>query len=78
MERITFPIRVFKLLGVDTILVTNASGGLNPEYAVGDIVLLHDVCLNPLRQKRNGSDKLKAHLLGWIGWTASSARTKCR
>ncbi|KAN0075993.1 Nucleoside phosphorylase domain containing protein [Elaphomyces granulatus] len=42
MDRITFPIRVFKLLGVDTILVTNASGGLNPEYAVGDIVLLHD------------------------------------
>lgn len=31
--------------------VTNASGGLNPEYAVGDIVLLHDVCMNPCCQK---------------------------
>ena len=42
MERITFPVRVFKLLGVETILVTNAAGGLHPEYAVGDIVVLND------------------------------------
>ena len=33
---------MFKLLGVETILVTNAAGGLNPAYAVGDIVVLND------------------------------------
>jgi purine-nucleoside phosphorylase len=33
---------VFKLLGVGTIIVTNAAGGLDPEYAVGDIVVLSD------------------------------------
>ncbi|TQB67580.1 hypothetical protein MPDQ_005193 [Monascus purpureus] len=42
IERITFPIRVFSLLGVDTVVLTNAAGGLNSEYAVGDIVLLND------------------------------------
>lgn len=42
IERITYPIRVFKLLGVEFIIVTNAAGGLEPEYAVGDIVVLND------------------------------------
>ncbi|PWY71500.1 inosine guanosine and [Aspergillus sclerotioniger CBS 115572] len=42
IDHVTFPIRVFKLLGVDTIILTNAAGGLNPEYMVGDIVLLND------------------------------------
>ncbi|MCJ1396501.1 hypothetical protein MMC18_009392 [Xylographa bjoerkii] len=39
---ITFPVRVLKLLGIDTLIVTNAAGGLNPAYAVGDIVILND------------------------------------
>ena len=42
IERITFPVRVFKRLGVEIIVVTNAAGGLNPDYAVGDIVALND------------------------------------
>ncbi|KAE8145545.1 nucleoside phosphorylase domain-containing protein [Aspergillus avenaceus] len=42
INRVTFPIRVFKLLGIDAIVLTNAAGGLNSEYAVGDIVVLND------------------------------------
>ncbi|PYH48303.1 purine-nucleoside phosphorylase [Aspergillus saccharolyticus JOP 1030-1] len=42
IDRVTFPVRVFKLLGIDAIILTNAAGGLNPEYIVGDIVLLND------------------------------------
>ncbi|OQV21446.1 Purine nucleoside phosphorylase [Hypsibius exemplaris] len=40
--KITFPVRIFKLLGVETLVVTNAAGGLNPDYTVGDIMLIKD------------------------------------
>ncbi|KAJ5231321.1 uncharacterized protein N7469_005909 [Penicillium citrinum] len=42
MEHITFPTRVFKRLGVETVVLTNAAGGLNSDYNVGDITLLND------------------------------------
>lgn len=42
IDRVTFPVRLFKLLGVEVVIVTNACGGLNPEYATGDIVVLND------------------------------------
>ncbi|PGG98559.1 purine nucleoside phosphorylase I, inosine and guanosine-specific [Blastomyces parvus] len=42
VDKVTFPVRLFKLLGIEVIIVTNASGGLNPEYEVGDIVVLND------------------------------------
>ncbi|XP_048373939.1 purine nucleoside phosphorylase [Sphaerodactylus townsendi] len=40
--KVTFPVRVFSLLGVETLIVTNAAGGLNPEYKVGDIMVIRD------------------------------------
>ncbi|XP_015273523.1 PREDICTED: purine nucleoside phosphorylase [Gekko japonicus] len=41
-QEVTFPVRVFSLLGVETLIVTNAAGGLNPEYKVGDIMVIRD------------------------------------
>jgi purine-nucleoside phosphorylase len=42
MREITFPVRVMKALGVKTLCVSNASGGMNPAYKVGEIVLIND------------------------------------
>ncbi|XP_014816244.1 PREDICTED: purine nucleoside phosphorylase [Calidris pugnax] len=42
VSTITFPIRVFFLLGVESLIVTNAAGGLNPHFQVGDIMFIKD------------------------------------
>ncbi|XP_071313792.1 purine nucleoside phosphorylase 6 [Trachinotus anak] len=42
MHKVTYPVRVFFLLGVKTLIVTNAAGGLNSSYNVGDIMLIKD------------------------------------
>lgn len=36
------PVRVLRLLGVDTLIVTNASGGLNPDFNLGDLMIVKD------------------------------------
>ncbi|RMJ27650.1 hypothetical protein PHISP_01502 [Aspergillus sp. HF37] len=43
INQVTFPVRVFELLGAGTLVATNSAGGLNTEYAVGDVVLLNDI-----------------------------------
>lgn len=46
------PVRVLYELGVRTLFLTNAAGGLNPNYSVGDLMIIHDhinfTCRNPL------------------------------
>lgn len=42
MQQVTFPVRVMKQLGVNHLFVSNASGGLNPDYRIGDLVMITD------------------------------------
>ncbi len=55
MQQVTFPVRVMKLLGIKTLFLSNAAGGLNPAFEVGDLMLIRDHINmfpeNPLRGK---------------------------
>ena len=39
---VTYPIRIFKLLGVETLILTNAAGGINLNYEKGDLMIIED------------------------------------
>jgi purine-nucleoside phosphorylase len=41
-QRATFPVRVMKALGVELLVVSNAGGGLNPNFAAGDVMVIDD------------------------------------
>lgn len=47
MQEVTFPVRVLRALGCDTLIVTNAAGGLRPDWHVGDIMRLSDQIFLP-------------------------------
>lgn len=42
MKEVTFPVRVMKALGVETLLVSNAAGGMNPSFQIGDLMIITD------------------------------------
>ena len=42
IEKVTLPVRVMKLLGIEKLIVSNASGGVNPNFEVGDLMILED------------------------------------
>jgi len=56
IQQVTFPVKTMQLMGVRTLIVTNAAGGLNPSFKAGDLMLITDhinlpgmAGLNPLR-----------------------------
>ena len=42
LKETTFPVRVFKLLGIENLIITNAAGGINADYSVGDFMVIND------------------------------------
>lgn len=42
MQQVTFPVRVMKYLGIKHLFVSNASGGVNPDFEIGDLMILND------------------------------------
>jgi len=57
MKQVTFPVRVMKILGVTKLIVSNASGGVNPNYKIGSVILIKDhinmMPEHPLRGKND-------------------------
>jgi purine-nucleoside phosphorylase len=53
MQQVTYPVRVMKFLGIERIIITNVSGGVNPHLRAGDLVVVRDhinlLPANPLR-----------------------------
>jgi purine-nucleoside phosphorylase len=54
-QEVIFPIRVMKFLGIKTLLISNAAGGMNPDFKVGDLMIIKDhisfLAINPLLGK---------------------------
>ena len=58
MQEVTFPVRVMKYLGITKLIVSNASGGVNPQYRVGSIVIIKDhINMLPEHPLRGANDK---------------------
>lgn len=51
IQKVVFPVRVMKFLGIHTLFVSNASGGVNPDFEIGDLMIIEDhinLIVNPL------------------------------
>ena len=59
MKQVTFPVRVMKELGIKVLIVSNACGGLNPQFNMGELVMITDHVnlqgVNPLTGKNDNS-----------------------
>ncbi len=59
MQEVTFPVRVMAALGINTLLLSNAAGGMHPDFEIGDLMLIRDhINLfpeHPLRGKNSES-----------------------
>jgi len=42
MKQVTFPVRVLKYIGIKNLFVSNASGGVNPNFEIGDLMIIND------------------------------------
>lgn len=42
MKEVTFPVRVMRELGIKTLFVSNAAGGMNPDFVIGDLMIIND------------------------------------
>lgn len=88
IQHVTLPVRVLSLLGVKTIILTNAAGGLNKRFSSGDLMLIVDhinlvgmAGINPLRGPNDAQfgprflDMSKAYdrELGRLAWDAAAA-----
>ncbi len=58
MKEVTFPVRVMKELGIKNLLVSNASGGMNPDFEIGDLMIITDhINFFPEHPLRGKNDK---------------------
>jgi purine-nucleoside phosphorylase len=57
LEEVTFPVRTFKLLGIDTLILTNAAGGIDVQLSQGALMIINDhlnlMGVNPLRGRND-------------------------
>lgn len=57
LQEVTFPVRVMTALGVEALIVTNAAGGMNPQFELGDVMVIEDhinlIGDNPLRGRND-------------------------
>jgi purine-nucleoside phosphorylase len=83
MAEVVFPLRVMKLIGIERLIVTNAAGGLNEGFEVGDLMLIEDMISllpdNPLRGKNSDEfgprfpDMSEPFDIAWMESTKSQA-----
>ena len=58
MKEVTYPVRVLKFLGIERLFVSNASGGVNPDFEIGDLMIINDhLNLFPEHPLRGKNDK---------------------
>lgn len=58
MQEVTFPVRIMKALGVHTLIATNAAGGMNSNFKIGDLMLINDhINLFPEHPLRGPNDE---------------------